>query len=138
VRRRSAAINVPLDQLFAPLCFKFTDCHDCTALNVLANLRPVSGAIVANATCCHCIKRDRCCPAASSAICTAADQNDSGPKPGGHSSNWGRWSVISYQGAFEPTKIWASGRNPGSPVTVPSVTQLNFPPSATAPKGEPH
>ncbi len=34
--------------------------------------------------------------------------------------------MISYQGAFEPAKICAKGRLPGSPTTEPSLIQLNL------------
>jgi hypothetical protein len=45
-----------------------------------------------------------------------------GSMPGGHSSNCMSSSVISYQGALDPTKMWATGRTPGSSSSVPSAT----------------
>src|SRR5919198_3887615 len=60
-----------------------------------------------------------------------------GSIPGGHSSNCGSASAISYQGALDPTKMCSPGRTPGSPSTVPNTTSVIFPESVLT-SGEPH
>lgn len=57
--------------------------------------------------------------------------------PGGHLSNCASPSVISYQGALEPTKMCSRGRTAGSPSTVPSTTSEIFP-ECDAANGDPH
>src|SRR5919106_5023037 len=56
---------------------------------------------------------------------------------GGHSSNCGSASAISYQGALDPTKMCSPGRTRGSPSTIPNITSVIFPESVRT-SGEPH
>src|SRR6266850_3983816 len=42
------------------------------------------------------------------------------PNSGGYSSCCARESVFSYQGAFDPAKIWACGLIPSSPSRLPA------------------
>jgi hypothetical protein len=49
---------------------------------------------------------------------TARQSRDPPVGAAGRWSCWGSESVISNQGAFDPTKAWSEGRTPGSPSTV--------------------
>lgn len=65
----------------------------------------------------------------------AATRAPQGSIPGGQVSNCGSMSVISCQGALEPTKTCTVGRAPGSPSTVASGTSVTAP-SAVPASGE--
>ena len=54
------------------------------------------------------------------------------------SSNWGRSSVISNQGAFEPTKMCFAGGIVGSSTSDPSATCAHSPSRTTEKSSEPH
>src|SRR4030095_1904889 len=56
----------------------------------------------------------------------------------GAASSCGRSSVMSYHGAFEPTKMWRCGRIPGSSSRLPMGTMATPRSGATRGRFEPH
>jgi hypothetical protein len=57
---------------------------------------------------------------------------------GGNFSCWGIESVIVYQGALEPTKMWFCGRMPSSPSRLPAGANARPISAATIGVTEPH